>query len=192
MSLWYLDDWFFEVQCMRDTHTHTHTRWCCNVHDSTSSWYLNESMSSWYSNEWMSSWDLDSTHLSRRRVWDTYIHTHTLSSWRMRDRGTYSISRGRSLYCLYFGFSQFMGPEAYSWIFVPVLLGGPSNRSLYQTFSVNLSLLYQAVGTQPNDEKSFEFDLLICKVFGNVYLRPHALMQKERIYWKYLVKASVA
>jgi len=40
-----------------------------------------------------------------------------------RDRGIYSIKGGRSLYCLHFGFSQFLGPEAYSLIFVPVLLG---------------------------------------------------------------------
>jgi len=49
------------------------------------------------------------------------------------DRGWYdSIKGGRSLYCLHFGFSQFMRPEAYSWIFVPVQLSWLSNRSLYQ------------------------------------------------------------
>jgi len=54
------------------------------------------------------------------------------------DRGIYSISRGRRLYCLHFGFSQFMRFETYSWIFVPVLL--LSNRNLYEIFSANLFL----------------------------------------------------
>jgi len=40
-----------------------------------------------------------------------------------RARGIYSISEGRDLYGLHFGFSQFMRPEAYSWIFVRVQLG---------------------------------------------------------------------
>jgi len=39
------------------------------------------------------------------------------------------------------------------------------NPSLYKTFPVNPSLLNQAVGTQANDEKSFQFDLSIWKVF---------------------------
>ena len=39
------------------------------------------------------------------------------------DRCIYSIMGGRSLYCLHFGFSQFTGPKAYSWKFVPVQLG---------------------------------------------------------------------
>ena len=41
-------------------------------------------------------------------------------------------------------------PEACFGIFVRVILGWLSNRSLYQTFPVNPSLLYQAVGTQVN------------------------------------------
>jgi len=82
-----------------------------------------------------------------------------------RDRGIYSIRGGRSLYCLHFGISQLMGPEACFGIFLRVLLSWLSSRSLYQIFSVNLSLLYKAVGTPANDEKSFQFDLSIWKVF---------------------------
>jgi len=48
------------------------------------------------------------------------LHIHI---FQRRDRGIYSISWVRSLCSLHFIFSQFMGPEAYSWIFVPVLLG---------------------------------------------------------------------
>jgi len=70
------------------------------------------------------------------------------------DRGIHSISGCRSVYRLHFGISQFMRPEAHSWIFVRVQLGWLSNQSLYQTFSVNLSLLYQAVGTQANVAKT--------------------------------------
>ena len=73
--------------------------------------------------------------------------------WERRDRGIYSISGGRSLYWLHFNFGQFMIPEAYPWIFVQVQLDWLSNVSLYQTFSVNASFLYQAVGTQANDDK---------------------------------------
>ena len=40
-----------------------------------------------------------------------------------RDRGIYSIRRGRSLHGLHFGISQLIGPEACFWIFVTVLLG---------------------------------------------------------------------
>jgi len=75
------------------------------------------------------------------------------SKCQRRDRGIYSIWGGRSLYCLHFGISQLMEPEACFGIFVRVLLGWLSNRSLYQTFSVNPSLLYQAVGTQANVAK---------------------------------------
>jgi len=60
----------------------------------------------------------------------------------------YSIRGGRSLYTIHLGLSQFTGHEAYSWRFVTFRLGSLSNRSLYQTFSVKLSFLYQAVGTQ--------------------------------------------
>ena len=70
-----------------------------------------------------------------------------------RDRGIYSIWGGRSLYFLHFGISQLMGPEACLEIFVRVWLGWLSNRSLYQTFPVHPSLLYQAVGTQANVAK---------------------------------------
>jgi len=87
-----------------------------------------------------------------------------------RDRGIYSIRWGRSLYCLHFGISQLIGPQACFGIFVPVLLGWLSNRSLYQIFSVNLSLLYQAVGTQANDEKKIQSDLSIWKVIWQCLL----------------------
>jgi len=70
-----------------------------------------------------------------------------------RDRGIYSITGGRSLYRLHFGISQLMGPEACFGIFVRVMLGWLSNRSLYQTCPVNPSLLYQAVGTHANASK---------------------------------------
>jgi len=70
-----------------------------------------------------------------------------------RDRGIYSIWGGRSLYCLSFGISQLMEPEACFGIFVRIILGWLSNRSLYQTFPVNPSLLYQAAGTQVNVAK---------------------------------------
>ena len=61
---------------------------------------------------------------------DTRLHMY-ISTWQRPDRGIYTINGGRSLYCLHFGLSQFMGPEAYPSIFVPVLLRWLSNRSLY-------------------------------------------------------------
>jgi len=83
--------------------------------------------------------------------WLVYMY-HDVGCQR-RDRGIYSIRGGRSLYCLHFGISQLMGPEACFWIFVPGGLGWLSNRSLYQTFPENPFLLYQAVGTQANVAK---------------------------------------
>jgi len=61
-------------------------------------------------------------------IWGFGVHIwrgifNTAMGCQRPDRGIYSISRGRSLCCLLFGLSQFMGPEAYAWIFVPVLLG---------------------------------------------------------------------
>jgi len=132
---------------------------------------------------WMSSWYSNDVELVMFR-------------WERRDYGIYSIRGGRSLYCLHFGFSQFIRPEAYSWVFVRHQIGWLSNRSLYQTCSANPSLLYQAVWTQANtaanwvsfdfnvsyshcwgyslintlklkvnDDKSFQFDFSIWKVF---------------------------
>ena len=86
-------------------------------------------------------------------------------SCKWRDRGIYSIWGRRSLYCLYFGIRQLIGPEACFDICVRVLFGWLSNSSLYQIFSVNPSLLYQAVGMQAKDENSFQFDHSIWKVF---------------------------
>jgi len=97
-------------------------------------------------------------HMTTHNRWATYL-------WQRRDRGIYSIRGGRSLYRLHFGISQLMGPEACFGIFVRVLLGWLSNRSLYKTFPINPSLLYQAVGTQANDDFFFQFDLSIWKVF---------------------------
>jgi len=90
---------------------------------------------------------------STHKVNTKYAQSIVWSLCLRRDCGIYSISEGRNLYCLHFGISQFMRPEAHSWIFVRVQLGWLSNRSLYQTFSINPSLLYQAVGTQANDDK---------------------------------------
>jgi len=87
-------------------------------------------------------------------VWGTWL-IHFTYIWERRDRGIYSIWGGRSLYCLHLSISQLTGPEACFEIFVRVLLVWLSYRSLYQIFSVNPSLLYQAMGTQANDEKSF-------------------------------------
>jgi len=85
-----------------------------------------------------------------------------------------------------------MEPEACFRTFVRVLLGWLSNRSLYQIFSVSPSLVYQAVGTQANDDFIFNLTFQFERYFGNVCLRPHGLVQKRRIYWKCLVQALVA
>ena len=103
----------------------------------------------------------DITHPSH--VWGTWL-IHFTYIWERRDRDIYSIWGGRSLYCLHLSMSQLTGPEACFEIFVRILLGWLSNRSLYQIFSGNPSLLYQAVGTQANDDKSFQSDLSIWKV----------------------------
>jgi len=96
-------------------------------------------------------------HAASRTVYTRHIlyisSFREITTYQRCDRGIYSIRGGRSLYCLHWTFSQFMRPEAYSWIFVRVQLGWLSNRRLYQTFSVNPSLLYQAVETQANDDK---------------------------------------
>ena len=110
-----------------------------------------------------------------------------------RDRGIYSIGGWRSLYCLHFGSSQLIGPKACFEIFIRVLLGWLSNRSLCQIFSANPSLLYQAVGTQSKRRKIFSIWPFNLKgILANVCLRPHGLVQKGRVCWKCLVQASVA
>jgi len=86
------------------------------------------------------------------------LKSHWITKIHHSHRGVIVVSiisaGGEKLYCLYFGSGQFMRPEAYSWIFVRVQLGRLSNRSLYQTFPVNASFLYQAVGTQANVAKT--------------------------------------
>jgi len=118
------------------------------------------------------------------RLWSTVTPTWNrewLSYCERRDRGIYSIWGGRSLYCLHFGVSQLMGPEACFGIFVRVLVGWLSNRSLYQTFPVKSPLLYQAVGTQANDEKSVQFHLSIWKIFWQRLLASPRLGTKGAI-----------
>ena len=105
----------------------------------------------------MQNWVMSHTwtsHVTQMNLLGTYgevmAHTGTshvtqmIESWHVtsmhasgqrRDRGIYSIWGGPSLYCLYFGISQLMGPEACFGIFVREGLGWLSNWSLYQTFS---------------------------------------------------------
>jgi len=156
------ESWHTHEQVM----SHTWTYWAYGevmAHTGTS--HVTQMIESWHVTCMHASWHIDDwvmTHTCMRHG------THIMrlhASWQRRDRGIYSIWGGRSLYCLHFGISQLMGPEACFGIFVREGLGWLSNRSLYQTFSVNLSLLYQAVGTQANDEKSFQYDLSIWKVF---------------------------
>ena len=71
-------------------------------------------------------------------------HFRCTCVYQRRDRGVYSISLGRSFYCLHFSFSQSMRPD--SWIFVRVPLCWLSNRSLYHIFSVNSSLFAPSRG----------------------------------------------
>ena len=60
---------------------------------------------------------------STHKVNTKYAQSIVWSLCLRRDCGIYSISEGRNLYCLHFGISQFMRPEAHSWIFVRVQLG---------------------------------------------------------------------
>jgi len=102
-------------------------------------------------------------------------------NWKRRDRGIYSIRGGRSLYWLHFGICQLMGPEACFGIFVWVLLGWLSNQSLYQTFSVNPSLLYQAVGMQAIVAKMpFQIESSNLKDFSSFACVPTAWYQRDR------------
>jgi len=66
------------------------------------------------------------------------------------------------------GFSQFMRPEAYSWIFVRVKLGWLSNRSMYQTFSVNASLCTKPWGLKQTTTNPFNLTFQFERYFGNV------------------------
>jgi len=101
---------------------------------------------------------------------------------------SFRIWGGLSLCCLHFGISQLMEIEECFGIFVRVLLGWLSNRSLYQKFPVNPSLLYQAVGTQASVAKiPFKLKGQIEKVFRRLLASPR-LVQKGRIYWKFLVQ----
>ena len=96
---------------------------------------------------------------------------------RIYGRGVIVVSivfgGGRSLYCLHLSISQLTGPEACFEIFVRVLLVWLSNRSLYQMFSVNPSLLYQAVETQANVAKIlFKLKCQIAKIFRRLLASP--------------------
>ena len=97
--------------------------------------------------------------------------------------GIYSITGAQSLYCLHFGISQLMGPEACFGIFVRVLLGWLRNQSLYWIFPVNLSLLYQAVGTQANASKrcqnTFQIERLNWKYFSSFACFPTAWYKSD-------------
>jgi len=125
-----------------------------------------------------------------------HLHTHLHTNIQIRvhtdTKGLFAYASIWSMYITHFDVAHrgvivvsivFGGGEvciAYFGIFVRVLLGWLSNRSLYQTFPVNPSLLYQAVGTQANDEKPFQFDLSIWKVFWQRLLCvPTALYKRD-------------
>ena len=122
-------------------------------------------------------------HAASRTVYTRHImyisSFREITTYQRCDRGIYSIRGGRSLYCLHWTFSQFMRPEAYSWIFVRVQLGWLSNRKLYQTFSVNPSLLYQAVEMQANDEKNSIWPFNSKGIFATFACAPTAWYKRD-------------
>jgi len=93
------------------------------------------------------------------------------SQW--RDRDIYSIKERRSLYCLHFVISQFMGPEAYAWIFVPVLL-------ILDIFSKSVPFVPSRGDASKTMTNPFNLTFQFERFLANVCLRPHGLVQRDR------------
>jgi len=90
-----------------------------------------------------------------------YVYINMAEAW---SRYLY-YQRGAKFVLLTLRFKSIYGTRSISFNFCTSSAPLTKQPKLVLTFSANPSLLYQAVGTQANNEKSFHFDLSIWKVF---------------------------